>query len=513
MTRGGIRTSWPLLAAAVFGMSLARAALPEICSEGDVSASRRQRAPPAVTAYFDSLGQNRFDQRAACARWAGMSYRRINAQQNTAPAANLLPARFIVFPAEGVELPRLANWAGNTKLVKNVELARTFLVVSFAARMSGPRLAEFLDSPLVGYAEPDCDGPDFLTTSIDLLGTPGTMPSCWQRSARTSFPNDPCIEELWGHAKIGWDSAIAARSLPRTVAVLDSGIDASHEDLVSGVALSFNAREPRRSQGGRLNARCATSGRCFPHGTEMAGTIGGRMDNGIGVAGVAPNSRLLPIVISRVDRGLLARLSTIAMGIDAAVVGEADVINISAKWPVDSRAIAEAIRAAVAGDAMKRRLIVTGYATSLADDDTVREYFPSRYRCLPGVIAAVPADMRGHELSNPSGHPDPNDGRIQAPGVDIVVTTTENSERGYALSGAAGASSAAAYVSGTVALVWGSPPLDTCDAQQIKRLLFCRSKGSGSTRYPWIHVDFLRELAKLGPGANCGTAVAALGCN
>ncbi len=213
------------------------------------------------------------------------------------------------------------------------------------------------------------------------------------------------------------------------------------------------------------------------------------------------------------DRGLLARLSTIAAGIDAAVMGDADVINISAKWPVDSRAIAEAIRAAVGGDEMKRRLVVTGYATSLDGDDTVREYFPSRYRCLPGVIAAVPADMRGHELFNPKGRPSATDGRIQAPGVDILVTTTENSERGYALSGAAGASSAAAYVSGTVALVWGSPPLNTCDAQQIKRLLFCRSKGSDSTRYPWIHVDFLRELANLGPGATCGTAMAALGCD
>ena len=113
--------------------------------------------------------------------------------------------------------------------------------------------------------------------------------------------------------------------------------------------LRLNARKPAHSQGGRLNARCATSGRCYPHGTEMAGTIGGRMDNGIGVAGVAPNSRLLPIVISRVDRGLLARISTIAAGIDAAVDDGAEIINISAKWPVDSRAISEAIVAAVGG--------------------------------------------------------------------------------------------------------------------------------------------------------------------
>jgi subtilisin family serine protease len=365
----------------------------------------------------------------------------------------------------------------------------------------------------VGYAEPDCDGPDYLTTSTEL--TPVLSPdlSCWQRAARTTFPNDPCLDELWGHKKIGWDSLIAARSLPRIVAVLDSGVDAAHEDLARNIVLRLNVHEAPHSQGGKLNARCATSGRCYPHGTEMAGTIGGRMDNGIGIAGVAPNSRLLPIVISRVEHGLLARLSTIAAGIDAAVQDGAEVINISAKWPVDSRAISEAIVSAIGGPAAQRRLVVTGYATSLDRDDSVREYFPSQYRCLSGLIAAVPADMRGHELFNPKGMQSAKDGRIQAPGVDIVVTTNENSERGYALSGAAGASSAAAYVSGAVALVWGSPPLNKCDAQQIKQLLFCRSKSSDSTRYPWINVEFLRELASLDPGADCRATMHALGCN
>src|SRR5262249_41668610 len=152
----------------------------------------------------------------------------------------------------------------------------------------------------------------------------------------------------------------------------------------------LDAHEPPRSQGRELNDRCALSGRCYPHGTEMAGTIGGRMDNGIGIVGVAPNSRLIPIVISRVGHGLLARLSTSAEGIDAAVLDDVDVINISAKWPVDSRAISESILGAVGGDAGRRRLVVTGYATSLDSDDTVREYFPSQYRCLPGVVAAVP---------------------------------------------------------------------------------------------------------------------------
>jgi hypothetical protein len=487
--------------------------VPGVCLD-ETARGAQQRAPPAVRTYLESLGSHMYDQRSACARWAGtFSFRHQNNAANV-PVTNPVAARFILFPADGVKLRDLADWLAETAPVREVEITDYFLIASFTRRLATKKLRELLlDSPKIEYVEPDCDGPDFTMTSKHIVTALSSAMSCWQRSARETFPNDPCIEELWGHSKIGWDSRVAARSLPRLVAVLDSGIDARHEDLANGVLVSFKTRGPQREQGKRLNALCATSGRCYPHGTEMAGTIAGRMDNGIGVAGVAPNSRLLPIVISRLEHGTLGRLSTIARAIETAALGQADVINISAKWPVDSRAITTAIQTAVGGAAAKRRLIVTGYATSLDTDESVREYFPSQYRCFPGVIAAVPTDMRGRELFNPKGRPNANDGRIQAPGVDIVVTTTENSERGYALSGAAGASSAAAYVSGAVALAWGSPPLNTCDAQQIKELLFCRSKSSDSTRYPWINVDFLRELVKVEPGANCKVAMEQLGCN
>jgi hypothetical protein len=499
--------------AAAFGASAAVAASPHICGGDGQWRPNGQRAPPAVTEYVAALDQAPFDLRAACALWAGTFSKRHLAAASGRSVPHPLAARLIVFPRTGTNVRQLIDWLKQTGQVRAIERTRTFAVATFSRRMPSQKLREILAAPEIDYMEPDCDGPDFLTTSTELAPAIASISNCWQRTARATYPNDPCMDELWGHSKIGWDSRVAARSLPRLVAVLDSGIDAAHEDLGRGVVLRMVSHEPARSQGRELNARCATSGRCYPHGTEMAGTIGGRMDNGIGVVGVAPNSQLLPIVISRVGHGLLARLSTIAAGIEAAVLDDADVINISAKWPVDSRAISEAVSAAVGGTGGTRRLLVTGYATSLDSDDSVREYFPSRYRCLPGVVAAVPADMRGHDLFNQEGRPDPNDGRIQAPGVDIVVTTTENSERGYALSGAAGASSAAAYVSGAVALVWGSPPLNKCDAQQIKQLLFCRSKSSPSTRYPWVHVEFLRDLAKVDPGADCRSAMETLGCN
>ena len=467
------------------------------------------RAPATVSDYLQTLGDQPFDMRAACALWARNWSRR---HQSARPGNERVPApRLILFPGADTTQRQLVDWLKRTGYVRDIERANHFVVAAFSRHTPTARLRAILDAPQIDYAEPDCDGPDFLTTSNEAFAASPSS-SCWRRAARAAYPNDPCMDELWGHQKIGWEPAVAARSLPRIVAVLDSGIDAAHEDLAPNIMPRMDPHEPPRSQGSLLNARCAMSGRCYPHGTEMAGTIGGRMDNGIGIAGVAPNSRLVPIVISRVGHGLLARLSTIAEGIDAAVLDDVDVINISAKWPVDSRAISESILAAVGGDAGRRRLVVTGYATSLDSDESVREYFPSQYRCLPGVLAAVPTDMRGHDLFNPKGRPDPNDGRIQAPGVDIVVTTSENSERGYILSGSAGASSAAAYVSGAVALVWGSPPLNKCDAQQIKQLLFCRSKISDSTRYPWVHVDFLRELSNLDPGVDCRTAMEKLGC-
>jgi hypothetical protein len=498
---------WPMTATAALGASLSQPYLPQACR--DAAAPAGLRIPAEVHAYLDQLGTANFDLQAACAHWAGFSSARRTAQSLARPEGDRGAARLIIFPPATGDVRRLSAFLADTGDVRAIERTRDYVVALFAKRLSGERLGQLLDSPEIGYAEPDCDGPDFLATSKGLRT--GLTPDCWLRSARAVFPNDPCIDELWGHASIGWDSRVAARSLPRIVAVLDSGIDANHEDLKRNIVAPRFVHA--RSESGRLNARCATSGRCFSHGTQMAGTIAGRMDNGIGVAGVAPNSLMVPIVISSVDTRVLGRLSTIAQGIDAAANSGADIINISAKWPVDSRAISEAIFHAVGGEEARRRLIVTGYTTTLRGDDTLREYYPSRYRCLPGVLAAVPTDMRGRNLSNPKGETFANDGRIHAPGVDIVVTTTENSERGYTLSEAAGPSSAAAYVSGAVALVWGSPPLNRCDAQQIKELLFCRSKSSDSTRYPWINVDFLRELAKVDPESECRSAMEALGCH
>ncbi len=466
--------------------------------------------PAEVGEYLTSLaGSAHFDLRKACARWAALdppdSVRRRGTQAATpAPAP-----RFILFPRTGLTTSALVTQLERDRRVRKLSQSRAFVAVEFDARLTTTELRQRLAEPTIGYFEPDCDGPDFVTTSAaPALQASAIAPAarCWQRGARANFPDDPCMDELWGHAYIGWDPTVAANSRPRLVAVLDSGVDMGHEDLAGSLWLDD------RQAFAALQLPCASTAGCYPHGTQMAGTIAGRMNNGVGVAGVAPNSRLMPVVISRVEHGNLVRLSAIASAIESAGANKANIINISAKWPVDSRAVREAIATATGGP-QPVRLLVTGYTASFAWDESLRETYPSRYRCLPGVIAAVPGDARGEDLQVArAAHADPTDSRLRAPGVDIVVTTTHNEDGSYALAQAAGASSAAAYLTGAAALAWGTAPLDKCDARQIKAILFCRSKRTESSPYPWVHVEFLRQVSALGADASCGAALAALDC-
>ncbi|HEX6638109.1 MAG TPA: hypothetical protein VF033_10675, partial [Steroidobacteraceae bacterium] len=244
---------WPFLATAALGAASAPGDTPWIC-RGGVWDPAAGKVPAEVRAYLEGVGDRIFDSRAACAQWAGFDRVRRSFSGSDPP-----PARLIVYPAEGSDMRRVSALLADSGIVRTIERHRTYLIASFAKRVTGTHLRTLLSSEQVEYAEPDCDGPDFLATSNERFST-GLMRDCWLRSARKAFPNDPCIDELWGHALIGWNPSVAARSLPRIVAVLDSGIDASHEDLKRNILQHAFVRT--RTESGRLNARCATSGRC-----------------------------------------------------------------------------------------------------------------------------------------------------------------------------------------------------------------------------------------------------------
>ncbi|MDE0288243.1 MAG: S8 family serine peptidase, partial [bacterium] len=116
-------------------------------------------------------------------------------------------------------------------------------------------------------------------------------------------------KELWD----GWPDDAEV-----TVAVIDSGVDATHGDL-----------EPNVAGGGLACHRRDYSG----HGTHVAGIAGAVAENGIAVAGIAPRATILSIKMPLgnvpPDPECEKEISSLAQAIKVAVEGGADVINMS----------------------------------------------------------------------------------------------------------------------------------------------------------------------------------------
>ncbi|WP_406068766.1 S8 family serine peptidase [Micromonospora sp. NBC_01638] len=115
-----------------------------------------------------------------------------------------------------------------------------------------------------------------------------------------------------------------------TVAVVDSGVDATHPDL-RGQVLPGG-----RSYGASGDGRADEDG----HGTHMAGIIAATNAATDGVDGIAPDARILPIKIKK-GKGPVSDQAQ-AQGIRMAVDGGATVINLSvggpgARWRIDLR--------------------------------------------------------------------------------------------------------------------------------------------------------------------------------
>jgi subtilisin family serine protease len=197
------------------------------------------------------------------------------------------------------------------------------------------------------------------------------------------------------------------------VAVVDSGIEVSHPDLSGQFLVN------RNFVAGRSLA-------AEQHGTGVAGIIGAKADNGVGIAGVAPRARLLGLRACWQANGsaTLCDSLSLAKAVYFAIENHADVINLSLTGP-DDRLLRELLKVAQA----KGSVIVTAFDQKLAGGG-----FPA---AMPGVIAVSDSALalsRGRAYT--------------APGRDVPTT-----QPGGRWSLVNGSSYAAAHVSGLVALM------------------------------------------------------------
>lgn len=154
-----------------------------------------------------------------------------------------------------------------------------------------------------------------------------------RRVKSTLAVTDPYIGSEWHIAKIGasnaWDTTQGAGV---TIAILDSGVDIAHPDLVSNLVAGFNSYDNNTN----VADVCG-------HGTAVAGVAAATSDNAVGVAGVAGRARIMPVRVAyrnATDGGCYAYYSTVASGLTYAADHGARVANISYGGVSTSAAVA-----------------------------------------------------------------------------------------------------------------------------------------------------------------------------
>ena len=163
---------------------------------------------------------------------------------------------------------------------------------------------------------------------VALAATLITVPLTGAAQAET---NDPYSAKLWNlqqiHAEDAWPTSTGEGAV---VAVVDSGVDLDQPDLagqlVPGITTVGCPDGETYCSDGDWVGPDGTADAEDVHGTHVSGTIAAVADNGIGVAGVAPHAKIMPV--KALDAGT-GTTEDIAAGIRWAVDHGADVINMS----------------------------------------------------------------------------------------------------------------------------------------------------------------------------------------
>ena len=281
-------------------------------------------------------------------------------------------------------------------------------------------------------------------------------------------PNDTQFAAQWGlvnsGAKSAWPVAGAINAgTAITVAVIDTGVQLDHPDLVNRLA-------PTSTWGKCLSSPCtaysASNSATEPydgdgHGTHVAGIIAAETDNGIGVAGVAGDRPVLIMPVQVLDASGNGTTDGVAAGIAWAVAKGAKVINLSLGGDQDTQAVNSAIDAAYSTGVL---VVVSAgncggasYAANGCHSQNEKDY-PAGYadtgsngngKLIP--VAAIDSTNTVASYSTQQTYVATNG--ISAPGSSIISTHLSS-----AYSSMSGTSMASPHVAGAAALVWTTFP-------------------------------------------------------
>ncbi len=278
-------------------------------------------------------------------------------------------------------------------------------------------------------------------------------------------PNDPRFGEQWGlentttpNVDIGalqaWDYTTGSGDI--VVAILDQGVDLGHPELAANIWV--NPADPPDGLDNDSNGLVDdTNGWDFfwndntvfeggltdLHGTHVAGVVAAAMNNSTGIAGVAPNVKIMPLKFMGPDGG---STSTAVQAINYAIAHGVRIINASWGSGAYDQALRDTIQAFGEAGGVFIAAAGNGDSSGYGYDTDVTPFYPASYN-LPNIISVAAVDSRGSLVRNS------NTGKVTvdlgAPGAAILgPVPSQTPAAGPAALEVTGAA-------GSKAVVWG----------------------------------------------------------
>ncbi len=300
---------------------------------------------------------------------------------------------------------------------------------------------------------------------------------------------DPLFTNQWGMINLGVEAAwnIHRGTNKIIVAVIDTGVDYTHEDLISNmwrnskeiadnnidddkngyvddiVGWDFVSNDNKPYDLAAANLMDLLNGGNPGHGTHCAGNVAASGANGKGVSGVAPNAQIMALRFLGNEGGTTADA---VKSIKYAVDNGAKVLSNS--WgsegedsaePTENQALRDSIQYALDKDVLF--IAAAGNSSKNNDSDEKRAYPASYDHANIVAVAAIDSADQIASFSNIGA----KSVDIAAPGVKVYSTTVggKYSDTVIDLLGATwdGTSMACPHVAGAAALYWSAHPEKT----------------------------------------------------